>query len=177
MKKSQEKVVLPREREETSPSPPDLLGLVASKTEEPRRPDEVVIGSLVGLGETGEALVDFPENPARRAVSARSTVDLSQEKVGREVALLFERGDLGRPVVIGFLRQPGLPVQGSRESKLTAEIDGEMVVLSADREIVLRCGKASITLTRAGKILLRGTYLLSRSSGVNRIKGGSVQLN
>ena len=50
-------------------------------------------------------------------------------------------------------------------------------MLSADKEIVLKCGKASITLTRAGKILIRGAYLLSRSSGPNRIKGGSIQLN
>ena len=44
-------------------------------------------------------------------------------------------------------------------------------------EIELRCGKASLILTRAGKVLIRGAYLLSRSSGVNRIKGGSVQIN
>ena len=43
--------------------------------------------------------------------------------------------------------------------------------------MVLRCGKASITLTQAGKILLDGTYVVSRSSGANRIKGASVQLN
>lgn len=42
---------------------------------------------------------------------------------------------------------------------------------------MLRCGKASITLTRSGKIILRGTYISSRSSGVIRIKGGSVQIN
>ncbi len=58
-----------------------------------------------------------------------------------------------------------------------ARLDGERVVLSADKEIVLKCGKASITLTRAGKVLIRGAYLLNRSSGVNRIKGGSVQIN
>ena len=50
-------------------------------------------------------------------------------------------------------------------------------MFTAESEIVLRCGEASITLTRAGKVLIRGTYLLSRSSGVNRIKGGSVQIN
>jgi hypothetical protein len=60
---------------------------------------------------------------------------------------------------------------------LKVDIDGEAVTLTAEKEIVLRCGKASLTLTRAGKILLRGAYLLSRSSGVNRIKGGSVQIN
>ena len=32
-------------------------------------------------------------------------------------------------------------------------------------------------LTRAGKVLIQGAYLLSRSTGVNRIKGGSVQIN
>ena len=58
------------------------------------------------------------------------------------------------------------------------EIGGEeRLELTAEREIVLRCGKASITLTRAGKVLIRGDYISSRSSGVNKIKGGSVQLN
>ena len=58
-----------------------------------------------------------------------------------------------------------------------AEAVPDRLELVARREIVLRCGNASITLTRAGKIILRGTYVLSRSSGVNKIKGGSVQIN
>jgi hypothetical protein len=57
------------------------------------------------------------------------------------------------------------------------EVEGKRVVLSAADEIVLRCGKSSITLTRAGKVVIRGAYLLSRASGVNRIKGASVQIN
>ena len=52
-----------------------------------------------------------------------------------------------------------------------------MLTFTANKQIVLKCGKASITLTRAGKVLIRGAYLSSRSSGVNRIKGGSIQLN
>jgi hypothetical protein len=56
-------------------------------------------------------------------------------------------------------------------------VDGKRFVFTAEDEIVLRCGRASITLTRAGKVLIRGAYLLNRSSGVNRIKGGSVQIN
>jgi hypothetical protein len=58
-----------------------------------------------------------------------------------------------------------------------AELDGERVVLSAEREISLKCGEASITLTAAGKILIRGTYVLTRSSGANRIKGATVEIN
>lgn len=56
-------------------------------------------------------------------------------------------------------------------------VDGKKVIIEGQEEIVFTCGQASITLTKAGKILIRGKYLLSRSSGVNRIQGGSVQVN
>ncbi|MBW2636717.1 MAG: hypothetical protein JRC86_04200, partial [Deltaproteobacteria bacterium] len=56
-------------------------------------------------------------------------------------------------------------------------IDGRRVTFDAKEQIELRCGKSSIILTRAGKVLIHGAYLLSRSTGANRIKGGSVQLN
>ena len=50
-------------------------------------------------------------------------------------------------------------------------------MLEGREEVVIKCGEASITLTKAGKILIRGNYLLNRASGVNRIQGGSVQVN
>ena len=56
-------------------------------------------------------------------------------------------------------------------------VDRKRILFDAEEEIVLRCGEASITLTRSGKIIIKGSYLLSRSSGANRIKGGSVQIN
>ncbi len=49
--------------------------------------------------------------------------------------------------------------------------------LSASAELVLSCGAASLTLTKAGKAILAGEYVLSRATGVNKIKGGSVQIN
>ena len=33
------------------------------------------------------------------------------------------------------------------------------------------------SLTKAGKVLIHGAYVSNRSSGVMRIKGGSVQIN
>ena len=42
---------------------------------------------------------------------------------------------------------------------------------------MIECGSASITLTRAGKVLIRGHYVQSRATGVNSLKGGSVELN
>ena len=58
-----------------------------------------------------------------------------------------------------------------------ATLDGKRVVLEAADEIVLRCGEASITLRRNGRVVIRGTHVESRSRGVNRIKGGAVQIN
>jgi len=60
------------------------------------------------------------------------------------------------------MQHPGRTTEA--RTSLTAELDGERIRFSAQKEIVLQCGKASITLTRAGKILIWGTYLLSRSS-------------
>ena len=61
--------------------------------------------------------------------------------------------------------------------EVEVDADGERLMVSAKEQLVLRCGKASITLTKEGKVLIQGAYVSSRSSGVNRIKGGSVQLN
>jgi hypothetical protein len=97
------------------------------------------------------------------------------------VVVAFEHGDERCPIVLSLLEQHGKVTSAAesapRVHEIEADVDGERLVLSAEREIVLRCGRSSITLTRAGKILIKGAYLLTRSSGVNRIKGGSVQIN
>jgi hypothetical protein len=120
----------------------------------------------------GSPRVDYAGN-LDGALAARTLAPLDSAKVGREVALMFEGGDPTKPIVLGVLQRPGRP----DPKALQVELDGETLVLTGRKEIVLRCGKASITLTRAGKVLLRGTYVSSRSSGVNKIKGGSVQIN
>jgi hypothetical protein len=137
------------------------------------RIDGVVIGLLMGFAGDGAPLVVFPGNASEAAIPARTTAALAPEDVGREVALLFEGGDPALPLVVGRLIRPEPPAPA------TVRRDGqeERLELTAEREIVLRCGQASVTLTRAGKVLIRGTYVFSRSSGVNKIKGGSVQLN
>lgn len=135
---------------------------------------EVVIGILDGFDAEGRPLVDFPGNAAGAPLPALTTALYEADAVGRQVALLFAEGDAARPVIVGLVRLPGDVVPGGAH---VAELDGERLVLKAKQEIVLECGHASITLTRAGKVLIRGTYLSSRSSGAHRIKGASVDIN
>jgi len=49
--------------------------------------------------------------------------------------------------------------------------------LRASEELILECGKAKISLRADGRVVILGGYLLSRASGVNKIKGGSVEIN
>jgi hypothetical protein len=139
----------------------------------PRRLDGVVIGALVGFAKEGLPLVDFSGNPQDNPVLARTIVVLRREDVGREVALLFEGTDFSKPILIGPIVQP----QQQTSRRVSVDRDRERLELTADREITLRCGAASITLTRAGKVLIRGAYVSSHSSGVNKIKGGAVHIN
>jgi hypothetical protein len=144
--------------------------------------DGVVIGLLLGFAADGAPLVIFPGNPAEAAVAARATCVLVSGDIGCELALIFERGDPLRPLVIGRVLRPGdaPPIHHTPTPQLhTVEVvrDGERIELIAEREIVLRCGNASLTLTRAGKVLIRGAYVSSYSTGANRIKGGSVNIN
>lgn len=136
----------------------------------------VVIGLFLSINNDGLPLVAFPGNPDETAIVARSTTQMQTEDIGCEVALLFEGGNLRMPLIIGKIQHADdQPAQENEPAN--AELDGESIVLSARQNITLKCGKASITLTKSGKVILRGAYLLSRSSGVNRIKGGSVQIN
>jgi hypothetical protein len=161
----------------------------------------IVVGTYRGPSELGEPLVDFAGNPSPGALPARSLVPLAAAEMGREVVIAFDSGDRRRPIVLGALVRSSLEtgpnpavaaIAATAENPAEIETqvvparvgegveierDGDRIVLEADREIVLRCGEASLTLTRAGKVLIRGTYVLSRSSGVNRLKGGSVQIN
>ena len=138
----------------------------------------VVVGTLLALADNGQtALISFPGQPGRAAVRARSLVDLHGPHIGQSVALMFEQADATRPIVMGVLRgRFGWPL-AQTPATVDVDADGERMIVSAKEQLVLRCGEASITLTKSGKVVINGSYVLTRSSGVNRIKGGSVQLN
>jgi hypothetical protein len=149
----------------------------------PKR-DGASVGTLAGFSDTGQPLVSVSDDTRQSLAEARSCVRLVLEDVGRCVVLLFEDNCPSKPIVVGMLEAPGVRRELKAESThgdaldpITVELDGNRVVLSAKEEIVLRCGGASLTLTSAGKILMRGAYVSSHSAGVNRVKGASVEIN
>ncbi len=130
----------------------------------------LIIGQFRGWTDDGTLSVEH----GGETYSSRTLAELGASDVGCEVALLFSSCS-NVPVVLGKLNAEPKPLVPT----FLVELDGDPqpVDLTAQDQLTLRCGKASITLTKEGKIILRGTYISSRSSGPNRIKGGSVHLN
>jgi uncharacterized protein DUF6484 len=137
-----------------------------------------LVGRLVAFKENGAVpLVTYDGQPGSAAVAARATLDLHGSHIGRDVVLMFENGDPSRPLILGCLHDPNSASLPEQPGRVEMDVDGQRLVVTAKEQLVLRCGKASITLTSAGKVLFHGTYVSNRSSGVLRLQGGSVQIN
>jgi hypothetical protein len=141
-------------------------------------PPGTVVGRLLALTDEGcTPLVCFDGQPVPGAMPARCSVDLRPEHVGLDVVLVFDHDDRSRPIVTGVLRgKPGWPLQ-PLPGRVKIDADGERLTVAATHELVLRCGKAVLTLRSDGRIVLRGEEILTEATGANRIRGGSVQLN
>jgi len=139
--------------------------------------DGVVVAEVVAIREGAVPLVLFGGQVGSAAVPARTIVPIHTEHLGRQVVLMFEQGDRSRPIIIGALIGEANRLDPSAPAPAEIDADSERLVVTATKQIALRCGLASITLTASGKILIQGEYVSSRASGVNRIKGGSVQIN
>ncbi len=128
---------------------------------------------------------DGPPVPARlalRATRERIEAAIAQRQ---QVVVLFENGDRSRPLIVGLveaLEPPPMerairPETSEGMPVIDADVDGRRVRVTAQDEIVLQCGSASVTLRRNGRVVIRGTYVETQSEGTNRIKGGQVQIN
>jgi hypothetical protein len=118
---------------------------------------------IIEIGPDGRAKVLIPAI-GQTPLFAQSLVPVPVAAVGRLAAVTMMDD---QPLILGLIQPPQPEV----------EADGEKLVLEARREVTLRCGKASIHLTADGRVTIRGTQVLSRSDGPNRVQGASVQLN
>jgi hypothetical protein len=130
------------------------------------------LATVERLDESGTPWIRLPR---RRPLAARWVSGVTLEQLRAAEAA-------GTPVVAALAGKSqaiilGVLATGPTPAAPEARVDGKKVTLTGEEEVTLKCGKASITLTAAGKVLIKGEYVLSRSSGVNRIKGGAVQIN
>jgi hypothetical protein len=141
-------------------------------------PPGAVTGRFHSFDLSDQPLISGVPGLPGEVIAARSTVPLLRDQIGSTVVVLFEQADPRRPIIVGVLQDRTDAVASSDHNQVVSvQADDDRLLLSAEREIVLRCGDASVTLTRAGKVLIKGTYILSRSSGHNKIKGAAVDIN
>jgi len=121
------------------------------------------LGRLVGTQAHGRVLVRV----AGGAESFSASVD------GASDPAVLARAQQDGSAVVLMAGADGLQVVGMLQSFCPPARQE----LTASEQVVLRSGAASLTLTAAGKVLLRGAYVSSWSNGVNRIVGRSVRLD
>ena len=161
----------------------------------------VKTGLIEDISDAGEVRVSFAESPfpsidARRAASVKLSSLREAVRSRTPVILMFEDGDPLKPIIIdtvGMVAEEEAlntePVSDGEQGEAVQQfslqpsdienlqLEGETISFDAKQQITFKCGKSSITLTKAGKIILRGTYLSNRSSGVMKIKGAAVEIN
>lgn len=157
---------------------PSTSSALAADQSPPNPQPATLVGRLLALTDGGcTPLVCFDGQPLPGAMPARCSVDLRPAHVGLDVVLVFDGGDRSRPIVTGVVRgKAGWPLE-PLPGRVKINADGERLTVTATRELVLRCGKAVLTLRSDGRIVLRGEEILTEATGANRIRGGSVQLN
>ena len=155
-----------------------LLPLLRAQRHADTQQPLTLVGRLVALADGGaRPLVAWPGQAGAAALSARSTVDLLPHQIGLDVLLTFDDGDRAKPIVIGVLRGQQAELPAQLPSTVLVESDGQRVMVTARDELVLRCGRSSITMGADGRMTLKADVIVSEAAELNRVRGGSVQLN
>lgn len=163
----------------------DFLGKPIKLNKEAQGPQ---IGEIVDLNNDGRIMVTCPaysDGPihAQLTSTVRDRIVHQKLQAPLKVLLVYENSRPECPIIIDTLHTTtaestvvhSLDVEVGLPQAVT--VDGKRVTFNAHEEIVLRCGKASIILTSEGRVIIRGAHVMSRSTGPNKIKGGSVQIN
>lgn len=117
---------------------------------------------------TADAWLETPE----RAVLAAPPPEALESLVGRRVLLVPLENAEARVAVLGWITEPRPQAAVRRIA-----VDGERIVISAERELELRCGEACLTLSADGCVRIKGKGILNHAREVNRIRGGQVRIN
>lgn len=148
------------------------------------------IGYVVAILSDDQVSVAIPGRAA--TLTARLAAQLTHARLQeaiesrRGAVILVDGESYERTFLLGLLEPlPPAPPDPTPEQQspaeqprvIEADVDGKRVRIVGGDEIVLECGNASITLRRNGRVIIRGTYVETDSTGTNRIKGAAVRIN
>jgi hypothetical protein len=97
--------------------------------------------------------------------------------------------DVGRAVVLQPVVNPagassapmwfllGLLADAPTDAAPAAVDAADPLHVTLHRDLVFECGKATISLSRSGLVRVEGECIITDAAGVNRIRGGSVEIN
>jgi hypothetical protein len=140
------------------------------------------VGRVAAITDDGRVLVSYPgcrrDSVQALLVQPMPTGQPFEFKAGDAVLLVFDEADSGLPIVVGTLcdrMQREEPVSREKPNELT--VDGRRVVIEGKEEIVLKCGRASVTLRADGRLQIKGEHVVSRAVATNALRGGTVRIN
>jgi len=135
-------------------------------------------GYVAGTDGEGRPVVNFEGNAEGPRV-ALSTVPMAGAALAaavtsrQRVQLRFQDGDTRRPIIIGLSQEAR---QGAAPHPHRPGDGTLLEVLEHEDGVTLRVGKSSLRLMQDGRIFLKGTYVETCAEGLNRIKGGTVDI-
>ncbi len=101
---------------------------------------------------------------------AQSLIPFSDLACEDAVVIAHLSGAEPSVVVLGRLFNPLAPPRDVR-------VNGRKVAIEANTELILKCADATIRIAHDGLVAVRGNRVVTQARGVNRIRGGSVEIN
>jgi hypothetical protein len=157
---------------------PDSVGPLPEAAE-----GTLVTGHLTGIDEEGRLLFrpegsDTDPQPVAIGLELSDGALVKAARQQRRALVARTTDPTPRHILVGLVRdRVATKAVSARPGTLEVGLDGETLKLTADRDLVLQCGEAKLTLRKDGKIVLSGSNILSTSRGPHRIKGATIALN
>jgi hypothetical protein len=130
----------------------------------------VMLARILGV-EDGVVMIEDIAH-AGPALAARTTVPLRNLK-DPVVALRFDNGSAA---IVGQVYSC-VPMEPAGADGADVVLKGSRVRIEADVELVLTAGGCRVQLDARGKAVTTADQIVSRARGVNKVQGGSIQLN
>jgi len=163
----------------------ELLRQLLSAAPSVRRPElgQVITGHLQGIDDEGRILFapenhDGPPLPVAIGLSLSDGALVPAARNQQRALVVCTNDSPPRLILIGLVRERvSASAREAGPGQLELKMDGETLRLSAQHEIELKCGNASLVLRQSGRVILKGTHVVTTSTGPVKVKGATIDLN